>query len=99
MPRTAYGTSLPTISSERASGVTLSCSSVPSSFSRTIAIDDRFVVTTSSSSARMPGIMKSRLSRPGLNQTRTSALTRGGTTCPPLDADSSRAYPTTSARA
>ena len=68
-----YGSSLPTISSQRASGVTFSCSSVPSSFSRTIAIDDRFVVTTSSSSARMPGIMKSRLSSCGLNQTRTSA--------------------------
>ena len=61
------------MSSHRASGVTFNCSSVPSSFSRTIAIADRLVVITSSSSATMPGIMKSRLSRSGLNQTRTSA--------------------------
>ena len=43
------------MSSQRASGVTFSCSSVPSSFSRTIAIADRLVVITSSSSATMPG--------------------------------------------
>ena len=59
------------MSSQRRSGVTFSCSSVPSSFSRTMPIDDRFVVTTRSSSARTPGIMKSRLSSRGLNQTRT----------------------------
>ena len=76
MPMNAYGSSLPVISSQRASGVTLSCSSVPISFSRTIAIADRFVVITSSSSATMPGIMKSRLSRRGLNQTRISGCTR-----------------------
>ena len=50
------------MSSHALSGVTFSCSSVPSSRSRTIAIDDRLVVTTSSSSATTPGIMKSRLS-------------------------------------
>ena len=46
------------MSCQRVIGVTFSCSSVPSSFSRTTAIDDRFVVITSSSSATMPGIMK-----------------------------------------
>ncbi len=71
MPTSAYGSSLPTMSSQRRSGVTLSCSSVPSSFSRTIPIDDKFVVMTSNSIARMPGSMKSRLSSRGLNQTRT----------------------------
>ena len=53
-----YGSSLPMISSSRPSGVTFSCSSVPTSRSRTIAIDDRFDVTTSSSSAKIPGSMK-----------------------------------------
>ena len=77
------------MSSQRASGVTFSCSSVPSSFSRTIAIADRLVVITSSSSATMPGIMKSRLSRSGLNQTRTSALTSGSGARPPMRAASS----------
>ena len=42
----------------RPSGVTFSCSSVPISRSRTMAIDERFDVTTSSSSAKMPGSMK-----------------------------------------
>ena len=65
------------MSSQRAIGVTFSCSSVPISFSRTIAIDERLVVTTSSTSARMPGIMKCRLSSCGLNQTRTSAPISG----------------------
>ena len=73
MPMRAYGSNLPTISSQRASGVTLSCSSVPTSRSRTMAMADRLVVTTSSSSATMPGTMKSRLSSRGLNHTRMSA--------------------------
>ena len=98
-PMSAYGSSLPTINSQRAIGVTFSCSSVPSSFSRTIAIDDRLVVTTSSSNARMPGIMKSRLSSCGLNQTRTSAETRGGPAAGPDAAASSRAYDATSVAA
>ena len=71
-PTMPYGSSLPMISSTRVSGVTFNCSSVPSSFSRTMPIDDRFVVITSSNSATMPGIMKSRLSSLGLNQTRTT---------------------------
>ncbi len=54
------------MSSHRASGVTLNCSSVPISFSRTIAIAERLVVTTSSRSATIPGIMKSRLSSRGI---------------------------------
>ena len=72
------------MSSQRASGVTLSCSSVPSSFSRTIAIADMFVVTTSRSKATMPGIMKSRLTRSGLNQTRTTGVISGSGACPPV---------------
>ena len=88
IPIKAYGRSLPTISSHRASGVTFNCSSVPTSFSRTIAMALRLVVTTSSSSATIPGIMKSRLSSRGLNQTRISTDT-GGTTRPPVPAASS----------
>ena len=57
-PMMPYGSSLPMISSSRPSGVTFSCSSVPISRSRTMAIDDRFDVTTSSSSAKIPGSMK-----------------------------------------
>ena len=38
MPMRPNGSSLPTVSSHRLSGVTFSCSSVPSSFSRTMAI-------------------------------------------------------------
>ncbi len=59
------------MSSNRPRGVTLSCSRVPTSFSRTMAIDDRFVVTTNRSSATIPGSMKYRLSRRELNQTLT----------------------------
>ena len=44
IPTSAYGSSLPRISSHRRSGVTFSCSSVPSSFSRTMPIADRLVV-------------------------------------------------------
>ena len=58
MPIRPNGSSLPTVSSHRFSGVTLSCSSVPSSFSRTMAIDPRTVVMTISSSASTPGTMK-----------------------------------------
>ena len=82
MPISAYGSSLPVISSQRASGVTLSCSSVPISFSRTIAIADRLVVITSSRSATMPGIMKSRLISRGLNQMRISGCTSPPTGIP-----------------
>jgi hypothetical protein len=57
-----------------------------------MAIDDRFVVMTRSNSARIPGIMKSRLSSSGLNQTRTSARTSGTAGPRPVDAASSRAY-------
>ena len=58
------------------------------------AIDDRFVVMTSSSSARTPGIMKSRLSSCGLNQTRMRASIGGGgrLASPRCRAASSRAY-------
>ena len=52
------GSSFPTINSHRRSGVTFNCSSVPSSFSRTMAIAARFAVTRSSRSASTPGIMK-----------------------------------------
>ena len=61
------------MSSQRRSGVTFSCSSVPSSFSRTIAMAARLAVTTRSTSARTPGIMKCRLSSCGLNQMRILA--------------------------
>ena len=57
-PMAPYGSSLPRISSSRPSGVTFNCSSVPTSRSRTIAIDDRLDVTTSSSRAKIPGSMK-----------------------------------------
>jgi hypothetical protein len=70
---TPYGSSLPTISSHRRNGVTFNCSSVPSSFSRTTAIAARFAVTSSSTSANTPGIMKNRLSSCGLNHTRMRA--------------------------
>ena len=83
------------MSSHLASGVTFNCSSVPTSFSRTMAIADRFVVTTSSNSATMPGIMKSRLSSSGLNQTRSSSETSGVAASA---GSSSWVYPATSAR-
>ena len=71
--------------------MTLNCSSVPTSRSRTMAIDDRLVVTISSSRAMMPGIMKNRLSSCGLNQTRTSADTSGPAPARPAAAASSAA--------
>ena len=51
------GTILPIISSVGVIGVTMSCSSVPISFSRTIAIDVRFIVPASSIMTRTPGTM------------------------------------------
>ncbi len=58
IPTIAYGRSLPTMISQRRSGVTFSCSSVPRSRSRTMPIAARIVVTASSSSASTPGSMK-----------------------------------------
>ncbi len=58
MPISPKGRSFPTVNSQRLSGVTLSCSSVPSSFSRTMAMDPSTVVTSISSSASTPGTMK-----------------------------------------
>ena len=80
------------ISSQRRKGVTFNCSSVPTSFSRTIAIAARLAVTTSSTSARTPGIMKCRLTSCGLNQTRMRASIPG-TGLGSTDSTISRAYP------
>jgi hypothetical protein len=51
------GTILPIISSAGVIGVTMICSSVPISFSRTIAIDVRFIVPARSIMTSRPGTM------------------------------------------
>ena len=51
------GTILPIISSAEVMGVTMICSSVPISFSRTIAIDVRFMVPARSIITSSPGTM------------------------------------------
>ena len=56
-PITQNGISLLAMNSARVTGVTLSCSSVPSSFSRTMFIDPSAVATIVTSSTRIPGTM------------------------------------------
>ena len=61
---------MPAIRFHREIGVTFSCSSVPFSFSRTMAIEERTAVIIIRISASTPGIIKSLLSSLGLNQMR-----------------------------
>ncbi len=52
---TAKGTSLPTMSCQGRSGVTLICSRVPISFSRTTAMEGSIIVTSMSTMASTAG--------------------------------------------
>ena len=68
------------MSSNGRTGVTMSCSIVPVSFSRTTAIEVSIMVMTIRRRPRMPGTMKLRLLSSGLYQTRTSGERRTGRT-------------------
>ena len=57
MHTTSYGMILPSISSHERTGVTINCSMVPCSRSRTMASADRIKVCTCSRMAINPGIM------------------------------------------
>ncbi len=55
IPMTTKGVSLPRMSCQGRSGVTLSCSRVPISFSRTTAMEGRIMVTSISTMASTAG--------------------------------------------
>jgi len=72
IPMIRKGMSFPAMSSSGRMGVTLSCSMVPISFSRTTAMEVSIMVMTSRMSPSTPGTMKFRLLSSGLYQTRIS---------------------------
>ena len=76
---------MPAISSMRVTGVDTSTSIVPRSHSREIVSEVSCAPTSASTIATTPGMMKSRLSRSSLNQTRYWATAGGvGGGCPRL---------------
>src|SRR4030043_358184 len=77
-PMRKKGRSLPRMSSWGRTGVTMSCSMVPSSFSLTMPSDVSIMVMIIKTIASTPGIMKFRLRSSGLYQTRTWGSTPGG---------------------
>ena len=76
-PMAAIGTVFPTSSSVPRTGVTESCSSVPSSRSRTTSIEVGVSVSAREMSARTPGIWKATLLSSGLYQKRGRSSTCG----------------------
>ncbi|MCI0459448.1 MAG: hypothetical protein L0Z62_21065, partial [Gemmataceae bacterium] len=79
----AKGRSLPTISCQERRGVTMSCSMVPTSFSRTMPIEERTMVRIISTIARTAGTKNQRLRRSGLYQTREASSIPAGGGCAP----------------
>ena len=77
----AKGASLPMMSWPGVMGVTMSCSSVPCSFSFTTDTEVRVVVMIMRIMPSTPGTMKLRLARAGLYSTRTAGLTCARRTC------------------
>ena len=75
--RMTYGRILPTTSSHGRMGVTMSCSIVPRSRSRTIAVAVRMEVMANRIMPITPGIMKYELTRSGLYQTRVRTSSGG----------------------
>ena len=71
----ANGASFPMMSCRGVMGVTMSCSSVPSSFSFTMDREVSTVVMIMRIMARTPGTMKFLLARVGLYRTRTAGST------------------------
>jgi len=74
-PMSAKGRVFPRMNSRRPMGVTMICSMVPISRSRTTAMLDRMMEMIMTSWAMTPGRKKKRLSRFGLNQAREAMLT------------------------
>ena len=72
-----YGIALPMMSSKERIGVTISCSIVPCSFSRAMAIAVRITSDSISSTQMIPGTIKRTLRSSGLNHTRGSTCTSG----------------------
>ncbi len=73
-PSSRYGASLPTITSLGVTGVETSSSMVPRSHSREMVSEVSCAPTSAMMTATTPGMMKLRLSRSSLNQTRDCTL-------------------------
>ena len=79
IPAIANGRSFPSISSTGFMGVTINCSIVPISFSRTMLIAVSITVTRAIIFTTTPGMKYTRLLRSGLNHTRDCAIKAGTT--------------------